>query len=409
MVLQNNVQVPLLARRSYCLRPKVVLVVILSLIAGSALCAGTQTARGFDAETLASVLEGNSSAISNVRYTCSYSYELTPEGEHYFVRRMADKAKKDGYVPLSESERKERLEISVMDTRWKARIESKRYSSDGNELKQHNLNVWNGEMRKFYDVLNQKGKVGKKPMTMSGMRPENLGMCVANVPLHEYIRKGTAMLADNTLTVSSGKQRVVAHLDPSQHYWPARIELFQDGHLRMRYFDIKVRKYEVEGQTIFFPISGKIESFRTDAQGSEPFLLTTGTVTVEDISFNSQISDSIFDFKFPDGTRLYDEFVDQWMTTGVTADEIIEHDIDKMVSELITVTRAKTDDATALPNGTPEERVDQQTAAQPQEKEKRKGLGLVLLVLLALMVVAVCGIGFIILRQAKHRRNVVNK
>ena len=244
--------------------------------------AAEQRVQRLSTEVLAAVFEGNLSAISNVRYTMNYAYELTPEGEAY-MRRAKDH--KDSKPVLTETERKEQFEITVTATREKSRVETKRYSAGGDNLKLHKLEVWNGERLKTYSVLEQTGYVGQDPPRMDGMRPENLGMYVAGIPIYDYIRNNTASLDGNTLTVSgSNRQTVVAYLNPSQYYWPTRIECFQNGRLRMRYSDIKVEKFHVQGQTIYFPVSGKVESFRSKegdsaSESSEPVLLTSGNIT----------------------------------------------------------------------------------------------------------------------------------
>ena len=259
--------------------------------------------------------------------------------------------------------------------------------------------------------MDKSGYISQDSPSMDGMRLENFGMYFAGSPLHEFIRKNRAFLDDNVLTISWGNYTTKLHLDPAQDYWPNQIEHFQMDKLRMRYSDIKVKKFPVEGGFVYFPVSGKLESFmprfsETGELTAEIVPLTIGTVSLVDIEFNVTDLDDQFDFKFPAGTQVRDLIVDTRYTVGATHEEVTEWEIDKSINELVGPVSEDVAPPVSETEGFPESRTDSQqqtgtsgSVGQLQTTGKVKwavGSAFLLLVLAAVILV--------LLRQRRKER-----
>ncbi len=374
-------------------------VLAVSVIASKWVCA-TQ-ASTLSPEVLAAVFEGNSSLIGNVRYSMEYSYETSPEG----LQSLLAQTSRGGKSPADATvEMEERGVLFVMDTRQKIKVEMRRYGAKSGHLLDHTVKCWNGELFKSYAPLTRDGIVSRERPTMDGLRLENLGLYIGDIPFHEYIRNKRTILGGDSLVISDGGHITKVYFDPSQDYWPHMIEHYQNGILRLRFSDIKARKFPVAGGEVYFPVSARYENFvlRSGEEGEiipEAVPLTTGRVQLTDVEFNVSFAEDEFEVEFPLGTHVMDMVVGTHSTAGVTPTEATESVLDEMLSKLaqhvgqIGSMAAEGKPAAASESAPP---LQQQPTGQQRGHHRRWGIGLGFLVLF----LGVIGLGVFVGRRS---------
>lgn len=298
--------------------------------------AGSEKVASFSPEVLATVWEGNQRLISSVRYKMEYEYDATQEGLTLrLLRRSGGHVTEvpPGYEP-------ERGTIAVSSTQLKSRVEMKRFGRETQRMIDHTLIVWDGQTQKQFQPISQTGTISGERPSMDGMRIENLGLSVMGVPLHEYLRENRASLAGNVLTITKGQITTKIYLDPSQQYWPNKIEHYSADIIRLRYSQIKVESLDSPQGPVFFPVSANYEAFLVDDDAESekppaPVPYIKGVLRAVDVQLNVPDIETDFDYAFPDGAQVMDLIADTRYVVGRSPEADIELKIDKSMNRLI--------------------------------------------------------------------------
>jgi len=283
-------------------------------------------------DSIIALLDARDSAITSIQYTMTQVKHRTAEGTKLLAELHPGKVEK-----LDDPEAPARQDFTRMRQGEKDRLENIQYEDDLKTIAGHVLRTWDGSIGRQYIPELRSGRVQRQRFSVSEETLDRARFEYNGKSLAAWLRdaKDTATVTStgNLVEVTFSMMPARCILDKTKGYAVTQYDILKGGevaytmsigefeHCVATGVDVFIpRKYE---STMFYP---RVNS-REAAPKPEMVPLVKAQVTVTSVTLNAPIAEDQFVIKFPANTRIYDEFLGQFIPTQALTPSDVEASI----------------------------------------------------------------------------------
>jgi hypothetical protein len=313
-----------------------------------------------DAGLLKLVLDGvkdSESRLRNYRVTFRYERQWNAQARDKYL----SKAERESLYPYQRTEDRSTVvwEMGKFSVREAVKYE--------NNLVEHFVAAYDGRLQKTYRPEHQSGlvKAARQLPVIEGPY-EFLNQSfrhVQNMSLSDYLQK--SKIDKLTAVNTEGRQLFVLDvqdpagsesapirtritIDPACGYALRKAEFIRPDISEEPRIILEVEEFKEVIPGVYFPMQGRKDVFR-GGRGEPVVKYSSCRTVVEEVAVNLDLPADTFQFEFPVGTEVYDEFLGTAYRTGTTQEHLDA--IEKVVQRETTSSYGDvTDDATTEPN-----------------------------------------------------------